>query len=101
MTQRLLTAAGIFLCVGLFTLPAFAAPTIEREFRFERSRLTLRAEVHADGSAPRQRLHQLIDQVFQRDAKGADLERRYDLVVAFECLHDMRQVKLSSLKIQR
>lgn len=28
-------------------------------------------------------------QVFQRDAKGADLERRYDLVVAFECLHDM------------
>jgi 2-polyprenyl-3-methyl-5-hydroxy-6-metoxy-1,4-benzoquinol methylase len=28
-------------------------------------------------------------QVFQRDAKGVDLERRYDLVVAFECLHDM------------
>jgi len=28
-------------------------------------------------------------QMFQRDAKGADLERRYDLVVAFECLHDM------------
>jgi 2-polyprenyl-3-methyl-5-hydroxy-6-metoxy-1,4-benzoquinol methylase len=28
-------------------------------------------------------------QVFQRDARGADLERRYDLVLAFECLHDM------------
>ena len=28
-------------------------------------------------------------QVFQRDAKGADLEQRYDLVVAFEYLHDM------------
>jgi cyclopropane fatty-acyl-phospholipid synthase-like methyltransferase len=28
-------------------------------------------------------------QIFLRDAKGADLERRYDLVVAVECLHDM------------
>jgi 2-polyprenyl-3-methyl-5-hydroxy-6-metoxy-1,4-benzoquinol methylase len=28
-------------------------------------------------------------QLFQRDARGADLEGRYDLVVAFECLHDM------------
>jgi SAM-dependent methyltransferase len=28
-------------------------------------------------------------QLFQRDARGVDLEGRYDLVVAFECLHDM------------
>ena len=28
-------------------------------------------------------------QVFLRDAKGVDLAGRYDLVVAFECLHDM------------
>lgn len=28
-------------------------------------------------------------QVFLRDAKGVDLEGCYDLVVAFECLHDM------------
>jgi 2-polyprenyl-3-methyl-5-hydroxy-6-metoxy-1,4-benzoquinol methylase len=27
--------------------------------------------------------------LFQRDARGADLEKRYDLVVAFECVHDM------------
>lgn len=27
--------------------------------------------------------------LFQRDAQGADLEKRYDLVVAFECVHDM------------
>jgi 2-polyprenyl-3-methyl-5-hydroxy-6-metoxy-1,4-benzoquinol methylase len=28
-------------------------------------------------------------QVFLRDAKGVDLEGHYDLVIAFECLHDM------------
>jgi 2-polyprenyl-3-methyl-5-hydroxy-6-metoxy-1,4-benzoquinol methylase len=28
-------------------------------------------------------------QVFLRDAKGADLVKRYDLEIAFECLHDM------------
>jgi 2-polyprenyl-3-methyl-5-hydroxy-6-metoxy-1,4-benzoquinol methylase len=28
-------------------------------------------------------------QLFQRDARGADLQGHYDLVVAFECLHDM------------
>ena len=28
-------------------------------------------------------------QVFLRDAKGADLAKRYDLAIAFECLHDM------------
>jgi 2-polyprenyl-3-methyl-5-hydroxy-6-metoxy-1,4-benzoquinol methylase len=27
--------------------------------------------------------------VFHNDAKGVDLQKRYDLVVAFECLHDM------------
>jgi hypothetical protein len=41
MTQRLLTAAGILLCAGLLTLPAFAATTLEREFRPDRAHLSL------------------------------------------------------------